>query len=216
MRKVPFRVFEAGAGEIPYGLIGQALKARKRGLNREFTAADVALLAEQALRQRNLTNAPSNLKLVRNCAMDELKKLPTESHDIVFGSYFLNNYAGIHGERYHASRAMEYFAEARRVLKPNGRIIIIQDNMFAGNYVEFARKMGFSGVTRVKLPLRFLEGSTAFYIEQRATREGRLRLINHDIERYPALLNQARGFADENNLKDISEAYWPTAVVIKK
>ena len=131
MKRVgPKRVslFEAGAGEVPFGLLGQALKAERKRRGRQFTAVDMKLNATEALRQRGLREAPKNLKLVKNCVVNELKKLPSSSQDIVFESYFLNCYSTRKGsDSYVFEKVAEYLNEAKRVLKPKGRIILIQN-----------------------------------------------------------------------------------------
>jgi ubiquinone/menaquinone biosynthesis C-methylase UbiE len=214
-RPKPFRVFETGAGDIPFGRIGQALKAKRKGLNREFIAVDTALNESGALRQRNLRVAPSNLKLVKDCASSEMKKIAPNSQDIVFSSFFLNNYCRKAGENNWVETVREYFKLARRILKPNGRIIVIQNQMGAIKYSTIAEEMGLK-VSVVKLPQRMIDASTAEYIEKRASAEDRKKLVQHDIEKYPDHLVNVMHYAREHNLKDWGDAYWPTAIIIRK
>jgi ubiquinone/menaquinone biosynthesis C-methylase UbiE len=214
-RVTPFRVFESGPGEIPCGAIGQALKSNRRGLNREFTAVDVALRAEEALRQRGLREAPRNLKLVRNCAVAEMMKLSPESQDIVFGSYFLNNYSTQYGEENRELRTIEYLHEAKRIIKPRGRIILIQDQLFAEGFAQTARRMGLK-VSVVKLPPKLVEASTAEYIKYRRSEERRRELLEKDMKKKPAIARFFKEFVEQHKLKDPTEAYWPTAIIMRK
>jgi len=191
------------------------LKSNRRGLGREFTAVDAALRAEEALRQRGLSKAPKNLNHVCNCAVDEMKKIQPESQDIVFGSYFLNNYSMKFGQEKREARAMEYLNEARRILKPHGRIILIQDYCFAESYAKTGQKMGLK-VSVVKLPPRMVEASTADYIEMRQNESGRRRLLEIDMQEHPDIVSWVKEFAAKQKLKDPTMAYWPTAIILRK
>ena len=214
-RKKAFRVFEAGAGEVPFGIVGQAIKADRRGLNREFIAVDTALNTNETLRQRGLRKAPKNLKLVKNCAVAEMKKLPKASQDIVFASFFLNNYCRKEGKEKWNMRFLEYLMDAKRALKPNGRIIIIQNHVGAENYANLAIQAGLKA-TILKLPLEMIERSTAENIEKRATLMGRRKTVKRDVGDDFLYFQKLVDFAKKHNLKDVSDGFWPAAIIIRK
>ena len=72
MVKRVFRVFEAGSGDHPIGLLKKAVSARKRGMKRVFTGVDYETNLEATLIKSGLKK-PINLKLVKGCALKELE-----------------------------------------------------------------------------------------------------------------------------------------------
>ena len=210
-------LFEAGAGQVPRGAVKQAVRALEKREGRKFIITDKALTSREIiLGSTGLAQFPKNLRLVRNCSVQVLKKLPKESQDIVFESFFLNSYVSARTEGLVKERIVKYFNEAKRVLKPNGRIILVQSLVSAKDFTEIAKKRGFK-VHIVKLSDKLLEKSKAEWVRRRATPKARRQFARQYQDYYysdfSVYLKQA---ADELGESKPSEVLRPVAIILRK
>jgi ubiquinone/menaquinone biosynthesis C-methylase UbiE len=208
--KTPFRVLELGAGMHAEGVIEKALQSEQRKLKREFTAVDIALNPEEALRRRGLSKLPSNLKLIRNCAVDELKKTPAASQDIIFESFLIN----IIGSSDRA-KARTYLEEAKRVLKPNGLMVIIQGPAMVQQVWQMANDFGFKGYARI-LTEKEMKSSFSEYIQSRSTLERRRADFLEHARAFPWYLKRGMEDAKELGISELSDLHRPVVLVLRK
>jgi len=169
--KKPFRVFEAGTGFFPSGLIRKAAQSEKKGLNRFFAGVDkklapnfVSLLLSGRLR------LPSNLSLKRADVFSELRLLPRKSQSVIFESYLLNNL--------HEADRNNFFRLAKRALRWGGRLVMVQDFRWVSYLRGRAEKFGF-GFASFPIPDSALKKSPAWAIRIRSTPKKRLKQIKH-------------------------------------
>lgn len=207
-------VFEAGAGDVAFGALGQALRAQRKRSGRSFIASDIALRKEETLRQRGLRESPSNLKLAKGCSINELKKLPAKSQDIVFDSFFLFDYSKGKSSSVREEMTLDYFKEAARVLKPKGRIITLQAR-FNTQFVEkAARSLGLKMHT-VRLSQKQLDESASKWIQLRATKEGRVNILRDNApDDYSMYM--LRESLRRVGINEDSEAHYPVAIILRK
>jgi len=208
-------VFELGAGEVAFSALGQAL--RKKRVGRQFIATDIALRKEETLRQRGLREAPTNLKLIKNCSMKELKKLPNLSQDIVFESYFLNNYIGLAARSGADATKLftKFLKEVKRVLKPNGRLVIIQNVPLAQVMLSDAKKLNFKGHI-VSLTEKQLTESMSEAIQKRSTLQKRQEIFDMDVLQDIRLYERSEENAKKFGLKDLADVRLPCALILRK
>jgi len=180
MVRRPFRIFEGGPGERPVGLIAKAAKSAREGqAQRIFTGAEEHgfEVNQEVLKRAKAGAIPKNLRLVEDCAVHALLKLPAESQSIVFESYLTNNldspsacYPGISCEQ-------AFFEAADQALKPGGRLIAVQDLSTVGWHKEIARHMGY-GFHAIPLSDEKALKSKSKAIRVRATPKRRLAELN--------------------------------------
>jgi len=208
-------VFEAGAGDVPYGAIWHSNKAENIRKGRSFVATDIKLLLEEDLAKRG-QRVPSNLKLVRNCSVAELKKLPSASKDIIFESFFLNAYSSVPGvNHYLFDRVMSYLKQVKRVIKPSGRIIMIHGYASAEIFAQAARSIGLKSHI-VILSQKMLSESLAVWIRKRATLEVRKEMLSDYVRENPTMQKYAEEFAKRKGLSEPADADLPVALILRK
>jgi DNA modification methylase len=219
MKRVgPKRVslFEAGAGKIPLGLIDLALKSKEKRRGRTFFASDIEFKKEEILRARGLRTIPSNLRLVNECSLKELKMLPKESMDIIFESYFLNKFMWDSKKRlFDVSKGAEYLSEAKRVLKPKGRMIMVISLGSLDFMVLFARQAGFRVFAKI-LSEEQTAKSPAEYIKKRSTLKGRNEIFEQDLANLPGAMESARFTTRKYPIRDLADVHLPVAMILRK
>jgi hypothetical protein len=120
----PFRVFEAGSGKHPVGLIKKAARSEKKGKKREFVGVDYELNGfnlETAIKKAGLEKKPSNLKTYSGCAIRQLERLPKGSQNIVFGGLVIHQIVLQNpSHKKGVEEAKRFLRAAKRSLAPNG------------------------------------------------------------------------------------------------
>ena len=129
----------------------------------------------------------------------------------------MNNYAyGGRSGQVFEKKVLTYLLEAKRVLKPNGRIILVQSLVSAKDFTEIAKKRGFK-VHIVKLSDKLLEKSKAEWVRRRATPKARRQFARQYQDYYysdfSVYLKQA---ADELGESKPSEVLRPVAIILRK
>ena len=210
------KVFEAGCGKIPVGLVRQAIKAERRGLRqRSFTGADIkGFNLDRALEKLRVSKKPANLKIMQACAIETLRKLEPESQHIIFGSYFLNYITGHGRPDTMLLNAGKFVSAAKRALVPGGRMVFVLDNMtsllaedLATRYEMFFYKRVLSDEEAKKSPAKF--------IRQRATPEGRAKIIRRWVQTGELTAFQIRCAMEEQSLS-MGELAKPTIYTLRK
>jgi hypothetical protein len=143
-KRMPFRVFEAGSGINPVGLFRKAAFPRSR--KRQFVGVEQLAIERGGwfdllgltLREAGLEKIPENVKWLsgRN-AVEEIRRVPRRSQSVVIASYFLNNLK--------PRDALNFLADARKALRPGGRMLIVDDKIATRFYQQAAKSlhMGF-------------------------------------------------------------------------
>jgi len=209
------KLFEAGAGDTAMGALGQAIKAQKKRVGREFIASDIALRKEETLRQRGLRESPTNLKLIKECSIKELAKLPANSKDIVFDSFFIWSHSDGKPNLVRAKAVHDYLSQAMRVIKPGGRIITIQGYSTIQVIKPVANALGLK-THLVKLTNEQLANSSAEWINLRSTEKGREEILMTNIVRNNVTLSDMQEFARKEGLKSVGDASYPYALILRK
>jgi len=219
MKRVgPKRVslLEVGSGINPYGIVSQARRAEKKRIGRKFIGSDTHLNLTQALRAFGLRELPKNAKVLKECSIKTLKAQPNKSLDIVFGSFFLNGVVTESKSKVDSVKSYkEFFGNAKRVLKPNGRLILVMHWIEALNYVEGAKVFGFSSHL---LPVseKMVENSTSEWIQGMSTKNGRERLLKHNENNHDtSFVQKSQNFALNKGLS-ADEAAKPMIVIMRK
>jgi len=125
----PFQVMEVGCGDVPLGLVRKAQRSLEKGKShRQFVGVDKKLDLDKLFKRAGIKELPSNLRLVESCAAKALSGLEPESQNVIFGSYLLNMLADkescIH-PGYSCDAVL--LGMAVRALKPDGRMVFVQD-----------------------------------------------------------------------------------------
>ncbi len=205
--KSPFRVFEAGPGANPRGLLHSARKSVLKGKNREFDAADPEIsrpdyLAPRRMSLRRLNWVPKNLKLERKSAIDALKAKPDNHYHIIFGSYFLNNIT---------ARELGAFIEtAVAKLRPGGRMIFIQSIRQVGSIESFAKARGLAVSHRRLTDAEAERGPR--YVALRSNPSGRERYLTLPSN-HPHIVE---GMMKKYGVTKRDELERPTLMIMKK
>jgi ubiquinone/menaquinone biosynthesis C-methylase UbiE len=148
--------------------------------------------------------------------MNELKKLPKSSMDIVFDSFFLFDYSRERRNFIRKKMEKDYFREAMRVLKPNGRIITIQARFNEQFIREHAKKLGLRMHT-IRLTQKQLDESSATWVKKRATKKGRMEVLEGNFS--PDDEYSMRMFKEslrQVGIKQLEEAHYPVAIILRK
>ncbi len=208
-KKEPFRVFEAGAGIIPTALVKQAARSAKQGRKREFTGIDLHLGPKWlSLLLAGKFKMPAGLELKRGDAIKALQATKGKSQNIVFASYLLNNID--------RKMANKFFRAARRVLKPGGRIVLIQDMSDVFWVRHDARKLGWRTAV-FKVPDSKLKSSPARALRERSSPSKRKKLLTHYRKRDPAKTERAIVQALEmGSIGSVEEYVAPVAILMQK
>ena len=208
-------VMDMGAGEKPFGVIGQAQRALKKRQGRTFEASDIEALPEATFREFGLTEMPKNARIIRGCSIKELKAKPDASVDVVFAGYFFNAIKDAQGKYSSAEMRFQTLKEMHRVLTKNGRGILIVDQGAVPIYRMDSRE---ANLTMHAIPFqeRHFEQSMAKFIEARSTRHDRLSIITNWIINGAATREQLIKEANELGLKHIDELAYPIILVMRK
>ena len=211
-------VFEAGAGDVPFGVLGQALRAQKKRGGRTFVASDLVLREEEVLRQRGLKTSPANLRMVKECSIKSLQAMTTESKDIIFGSYFANLVLFNHYHQVGVEAALKelkrFFNEAKRVLKKNGRLILVQDLADAKWIAEQAQPEFKYHL--IQLTDKQTAESTAEAINRRSTSEKRMQYLMSELAKGRVTHEHLQEDLIRMKLKNIDELAKPVVIILRK
>jgi len=177
-KKKTFRIFEAGSGANPKGLLLQAKKATEKGRKRHFVGVDIARLSLTAVLKKLLKRSDyKNLKLVRKCAVEAVKKLKPESQDIIFSSYLMNELS-YKTDTSGISLNRVFLKEAKKALKPGGRIVLVLDKGGISTYKAIANELGL-GFHSIPISDKAAEKSNAEYIRLRSDPVKRAKFIDN-------------------------------------
>lgn len=206
--KKPFIVFEAGAGMVPSGLVKRAAQSEKRGKNRRFIGVDIKLGPNWlSLLGARLFRMPSNISLKKADVLNSLLDLRPKSQDIVFESYLLNNLT--------PKQRLNFFKRAKKVLKSNGRLVIVQDKAVISIYIKIATKLGFT-VTVLEIPDLALKKSSSKAIRDRSTPRKRLKYLRHYARNGSDMPKNLQRAFEIEAINSKQEYARPTMLVLQK
>jgi hypothetical protein len=208
-------VLELGAGDKPYGIIGQAKRALKKRWGRTFEASDLVALPEVTFREFGLREMPKNAKVMRQCSIKHLNATPANSMDIVFGGYFLNGVRNSEGRKFDFEEKVDIIKGIKRVLKKRGRLILVVDQGALELYREYARQSGFS-IHVMPFKERHFEQSHAHFIERRSSPYERRQMINDWIRMGQETPSNLEREAAHLGLKNVEDLAYPQIVVMSK
>ena len=128
----------------------------------------------------------------------------------------MNNYAyGGRSGQVFEKKVLTYLLEAKRVLKPNGRIILVQ-NLWRGEiYSKFGESVGLRA-TVIKLTPKQLENSLAFWIGKRSTLQKRKDMLSMEKSGDTEFWKEVKSYVREHKLEHESDIFWPCMVVLRK
>ena len=202
-----FGVVEGGTGKLPVGLVKAAARSHKAGKKREFIGADTKKVnVAKLLTKIGLRELPPNIRFVQGGVAEVLEALPRGSQSVVFASYLDNNLS--------TPDSVRLVSAAMRALRPNGRLVLIQDKGNVMGYQEYANHLGLElGV----LPLqeRVLRKSKEKALSSRSNagkRKNLFRTYSQNAKRRADIKSlMGLGF-----LKSPAEFVYPTAYVFRR
>lgn len=138
------------------------------------------------MRGFNLSEVPKNAKILKECSLKTLKNTPSNSQDIVFGSYFINGLKTNKQIDHKLSKEQElieisrgiasFFNESLRVMKPKGRIVLIA-HLGEQHIVKMAaQQFGLKFYSR-KLTQREIENSFSEWINNSGNPKGKEEML---------------------------------------
>jgi tRNA1(Val) A37 N6-methylase TrmN6 len=210
------RVVEVGAGHKPIGVIGQALRAQRKRQGREFVASDIKLNLSDTLRSFGLRNAPSNAKVLKECSIKTLKAQADKSADIIFGGFFFNGLmTSTKNQLEYLHKVNEFFQNAKRVLKPNGRIIFVAHHSEAFLIKEGVKNVGFSAHI-IPFNERMIQNSSSEWVQKTTTQEGLMDFFATDhFRQNDSFTNKASAFSKLTKLS-VEESARPALVIMRR
>jgi len=213
--KKPFMIFEAGSGKVPIPLLRKSLKATRKRKEIKFTGVDEKLNLDLLLRKTRLKTQPKNLRLVQNCAIKELLKIPKESQHVIFGSYLVNNLGETSSctvPQLPCNRA--FFVAAERALRPGGRIILVQDKNSIPLMKEAGHNLGFD-LHMIAISDERAKKSKSWAIRKRSTPEKRVEYLQ---KHYPKKENISRVIDSSRKygINSLEELARPTIFILRR
>lgn len=160
--------FDAGCGSTPMCLIKKALRRKKI----TFTGVDQKIFAVTG------EKLPENLKLEKQCAILRLKEAPPESLDLISESYLLGNLEPYSCVGPHGTCEENFFHHAVNALKPNGKIVIVQDKWQTPHYRKIAKQYGLS-FRAFTIPDSLAEKSPSESVRERSSPEKRDSMMKY-------------------------------------
>jgi SAM-dependent methyltransferase len=216
--KKPFTVIEAACGSVPVGLVKKAQRALEKGKTmRKFVGVDEEKFdIDLLLKKTGLKALPSNLKLVESCASKYFQTLPKNSQDVIFASYLINNLASKQScLAPGVSCEAVFLGMAKRVLRPGGKIVLIQDKAYAEEIKQEAIMNGMNASV-IDIPEKTAIASKAEFIRLRATPKRRRVFVknyyNVDSEKEKLI----RKLIQHRLIKSKDEFARPTAIILTK
>jgi|GEM_PF-2698495 len=177
-----FRVFEAGAGINPIGLLKKAISSNKKKTRRVFTAADLVLDIPGTLAKTGLKQ-PRNFMAVRGCAIQALERKKPMSQNLIFAGMMLQDMAfQEHSAQLGTNKVRKFFAEAKRKLAPNGRLVLIQHLKDKDYFIQLAKEAGFLPYFR-ELTEQEAKSAESPAIRRVSTHEARVAIIDDLVKR---------------------------------
>ncbi len=189
-------IVEFASGKRPFALISAANKAEEKKRLRLFMGVDLEKAEKlRTAKKMGLKELPENVAFLKEDAMTQMKRFGKESLDVVVASnLFTTSYADYFvqmGYRGAIDRKVaEFMGEAKRVLKKNGRVILIHIKLDAPAIKEIGEEAGFRAHV-IPLTDAQAQKSLAPFIRRVSTPEKRLNRRN---SRYGA----KSGIAPEN------------------
>lgn len=227
--KRPFRIVELGCGKDPVGLFKLARRSEKRGLNRSFIGVNDKLADnEKSLHKLSLNSllvrlgvrkAPKNLSLIENCAVHALEGFTTESQDILFESYLMNNLAKKGKcEGKHEECSARLYQNAKRVLRQGGKFVLVQDFGSFNHYIMMAKRFGFN-LSIATIPDSLLAKSSSLALRKRSTFRKRANYLNF-YRKLPGqqgvIDKEAAQLMQEGNISSPEEYARPALFILTK
>ena len=109
----------------------------------------------------------------------------------------------------------DYLEQAKRVIKPNGRIITVQGYSTVYVIKKVAEALGLK-THLVKLTNEQLTNSSAEWINLRSTEKGRDEILMNNLVRNNVNLSDMQEFAKKEGLKSVGDASYPYALILRK
>ena len=215
-RKKVFRVFEAGSGKRPIGLVKQAAKApHRRRRQRKFIGVDIEKVnLNKLLKKTGAKRMPKNLEVRQQCAVKALKMLEPESQHLIFSSYLINHLA-LYGKADPMTNVAEFFAYAKKALKPGGRLILVQDRASISVVEEQAKGFGLK-LFKKPLPDEKAAKSPAKFIRLRSTPKKRLVMLDRAIDIDPAIALSIGIIMKAVKVSKPDQLFEPTIFIMQK
>lgn len=204
-------IVDAGSDRRPSALVKRAIESNEKKRGRFFTAIEkIAFEHEELKRELGITHLPQNVALLNKDALIQIKKFKPKSQNIIFASYLLNNIIGRKGGLLDTINFIHY---SMRALKPNGRLILIQDRIAVEDYRSIAKTLGLK-THIIPMTDKQAQEANAWAIEMRSTPKKRVSYITgqgkeHTIEYY-------RELAEKKGYKEPDELVRPVIIIIKK
>lgn len=207
-KKQPFRIFEAGSGMLSKAIVKKAALSGKKGQNREFTGVDKNLLPRLSLLLSGRAKMPSTLVLKRADAIAEMAAVPAKSQSIVFSSYLLNNV--------NAEARKAFFSQAKRALRPGGRLAIVQDKSEVIGVRQDAKNLNWR-TTILELADSALKKSSSKAMRERSTPAKRKSMLEYYLNRPGSKTKQAMKLQMETRLINSPDEYAkPVLIIMQK
>lgn len=208
-------VLEVGAGHKPIGVIGQAMRAQRKRQGREFVASDINLNLSETLRAFGLRNVPSNAKVLKECSLKTLKAQPDKSRDVIFGGFFFNGLiTSTKSSGEYLLKVNEFFHDAKRVLKPNGRLIFVAHHSEAFLIKNGVKSVGFTAHI-IPFNERMIQNSSSEWVEKTTTKEGLTDFFMTDhLVQKDVFASKAHALSKLTNLSVVESAK-PALVIMK-
>ena len=209
-------VLEVGAGHKPLGVIGQAMRAQRKRQGREFVASDINLNFSETLRAFGLRDVPLNAKLLKECSLKTLKAQPDKSRDIIFGGFFFNGLiTSTKSSEEYLLKVNEFFHNAKRVLKPNGRLIFVAHHSEAFLIKNGVKSVGFTAHI-IPFNERMIQNSFSEWVEKTTTKEGlgKFFFTDHFVQN-DSFVNKAQALSKLTKLS-VEESARPALVVMRR
>ena len=214
-----FRVFEAGMGSVPEGLLLQVHRSAQRRQRRSFKGADVAAVDLNELISRMVkrgARGSNNVALILDCTINALRKLKPNSQSVIFGSYVMNNMDYPHVVKGEFTDAKDvFFNSALRALRPGGRLVLVNDKANMIDMLNDMKRLQISAFLR-GISDRRLVDSASQSIRLRSTEEGRLKVMSHYLKVGPEFNRTVERMIKEGKLESYDDYARPVAIVIKK
>lgn len=208
-------LIEVGAGDKPIGIVGQGLRALRKRRGRTFVASDILAKPEETFRALGVKEL-ANTSILRECSIQTLKRYKPESKDVIFGAYFLNGLLKFGETRETIGQKISsFFTEVKRVLKKNGRLIIVGDLMTADSYERFGKSIGLK-MHRIPISDDTARMAGSEWMNHMSNPSKRLAILLKNVQEGQATRELYETEAKKLGLKSIDELARPFYFIFRK
>ncbi len=217
-RKDPLTVFDAGAGELPEWSLHQAIRSKNRRLRpRQFTAVDKK---PTTLYRHLITKGikkPQNLRVFNGDAVDAIERLPPNSQHVIVASFLLNNLSWQETRREHDHEPLQdrFIRLAKKALKPNGRLVVVDCKGATPQVKASAERCGFEFHAK---PISESDASKArsWAIQKRATAVQKVNEVQSYVQDGTLTLQTLMKLMRQGVIETYPDYATPTIMLLKK